>query len=268
MNIKGIELHPGHWKNPGSGANSIINEVTEARRVTKRVYEILKAHKVPASYYEDNTSSNQAQNLNNLVKHHNQDRDDLIVSVHLNASGGVIDQDIGTEVLYYNQKDLAEKIAKAISDASGLVNRGGKQRTNLAVLSKTYEPAVLIEVCFVNSNSDVTRYKKHFEKICFAIAQTLAAHIGYKIEETAAASTGITPTKPAKEDVKLYTVPDSMKTATSKVLLRFANKDVHGDKAIGTEWRDKLLKGELTESEATGLIYVALERGLVIGEKN
>lgn len=188
MSIKGIELHPGHWKNPGSGASSIINEVTEARRVTKRVYEILKAHKVPASYYEDNTSSNQAQNLNNLVKYHNQDRDDLIVSVHFNATGGVTDLDIGTEVLYYNQKALSENIAKAISDASGLKNRGAKQRANLAVLSKTYEPAVLIEVCFVNSNSDVTRYNKHFEKICFAIAQTLAAHIGYKIVETAAAT--------------------------------------------------------------------------------
>lgn len=262
MSIKGIELHPGHWKNPGSGASSIINEVTEARRVTKRVYDILKAYKVPATYFEDNTSSNQAQNLNTLVKHHNQDRDDLIVSVHFNATGGVTDQDIGTEVLYYNQKPLAEKIAKAIRDVSGLENRGAKQRTNLAVLSKTYEPAVLIEVCFVNSNSDVVRYKKHFEKICFAIAQTLAAHIGYEIKGTAAASTS---TLPAKEENKLYKPSnDIIKAATRVVLNRLAEKESQG---IDSSWVKKLDEGTLTESDATGLLFVAVERGLIQGTK-
>jgi N-acetylmuramoyl-L-alanine amidase len=68
-------------------------------------------------------------------------------------------------------------------------------------------------------------------------------------------------------EIKLYTPSDEMRTATSKVLLRLSNKDVHGDEALGTEWRDKLLKGTLTESEATGLMFVAVERGLIIGNK-
>ncbi|OLN21989.1 hypothetical protein BTO30_11690 [Domibacillus antri] len=267
MSIKGIELHPGHWKNPGSGASSIINEVTEARRVTKRVYDILKAYKVPAAYFEDNTSSNQAQNLNTLVKHHNQDRDDLIVSVHFNASKGVTDSDIGTEVLYYNQETLAAKIAKAISDASGLKDRGAKQRTGLAVLSKTYEPAVLIEVCFVNSRSDVDKYRKHFEKICFAIAQTLAAHVGYTIK--AAGSTSSTSTAPKKEEPtlasELYQPSNTaIKNSTRTVLNRLVQKDPGG---IDPSWIKKLDEGTLTESDALGLIFVAIERGLIQGQK-
>lgn len=39
MIVKEIELHPGHWKLLNSGANGILNEVTEARKVAKRVYK-------------------------------------------------------------------------------------------------------------------------------------------------------------------------------------------------------------------------------------
>lgn len=174
-----IELHAGHAVKV-KGAVGHVDEFTENRRVAKRVYEILTAAKVPATYYEDAQSTTQAQNINNLIKHHNADRNGLIASIHFNA-GGDGTKAIGTEVLYYSEKTLAEKLAKAISDATngGLKNRGAKQRTNLGVLSKTYEPAVLIEVCFVNSAIDVAIYRRDFEKICQAIAKVLAAEIGH-----------------------------------------------------------------------------------------
>ena len=66
MSAKEIELHPGHWAHIGSGASSILNEVTEARKVAKRVFEILQESKVPCTYIEDNTSTNQRQNINYL----------------------------------------------------------------------------------------------------------------------------------------------------------------------------------------------------------
>ena len=167
MNVKEIEIHPGHWINPRSGAVGILNEVIEARKVAKRVYEILKTSNVPCTYYEDNTSTNQRQNINYLVNQHNKDRDGLIVSIHLN-SGGDGSKAIGTEVLYYDQQALAVRISKAISDATGggLINRGAKQRKDLGVLASTYEPAILIEVCFVNSVVDAVIYRRDFEKIC------------------------------------------------------------------------------------------------------
>lgn len=183
MTVKEIEIHPGHWKNTGSGTGGILNEVTEARKVAKRVYEILRSWKVPATYFEDNISTNQTQNINTLVEEHNKDRDGLIVSIHFNSSGGTQNQPIGTEVLYYDQKAIASKIAKAISDATGgaLLDRGAKQRKDLGVLARTYEPAILIEVCFVNSTVDAAIYRRDFEKICQAIAKELAAYLGYTI---------------------------------------------------------------------------------------
>lgn len=179
MNVKEIELHPGHWANTGSGANGILNEVTEARKVAKRVYAILRESNVPCTYIEDNTSSNQRQNINYLVGQHNKDRDGLVVSIHFNAGGNNL-RPIGTEVLYYDQKSLAERVAKAISDATngGLLNRGAKKRTDLGVLASTYEPAILIEVCFVNSVVDAKIYRENFEAICQAIAKELAAYLG------------------------------------------------------------------------------------------
>ena len=187
--VKEIEIHPGHWKNKGSGANGIINEVTEARKVAKRVYEILISNKVPATYFEDNSSTNQKDNINYLVGQHNNDRDGLIVSIHFNASAGTSNKGIGTETLYYSEKELAEKVAKAISDVSGLKNRGAKQRTDLGVLAKTYEPAILIEVCFVNDSVDTALYRRDFEKICQAIAKELAAYLGKTIGEVKGVST-------------------------------------------------------------------------------
>lgn len=179
MTTKEIELHPGHWANIGSGANGILNEVTEARKVAKRVYEILRTSNVPCSYIEDNVSSNQRQNINYIVSQHNKDRDALIVSIHFNAGGNNL-RPIGTEVLYYDQKALAERVAKAISDATkgGLLNRGAKKRTDLGVLASTYEPAILIEVCFVNSVVDAKIYRDNFESICQAIAKELATYLG------------------------------------------------------------------------------------------
>lgn len=40
-----IEIHPGHWKNTGSEANGILNEVTGAHKVAKLVYDILRSGK-------------------------------------------------------------------------------------------------------------------------------------------------------------------------------------------------------------------------------
>lgn len=178
MTVREIEIHPGHWKNTGSGANSILNEVTEARRVARRVYDILRSWKVPTTYFEDNVSTNQTQNINTLVKEHNKDNDALVVSVHFNA-GGDSSKAIGTEVLYYDQQALAARISKAISNATGggLLNRGAKNRTDLGVLARTHEPAILIEVCFVNSKIDAAIYRRDFEKICQAIAKELAAEV-------------------------------------------------------------------------------------------
>lgn len=175
-----IEFHVGHY-GVGTGAKSLIDEVQYARKFIKRIYDICVSNGVPATFYEDKTSKNQKQNINNLVAHHNQDRNGFIVSGHLNASGSVAELGIGAEVLYYDQAIIAKEVVDAICNASGLKNRGAKKRTDLGVLVRTFEPAILIEFGFVNSKKDIELMDKHFEAICQAVAKVLAAYIGYTI---------------------------------------------------------------------------------------
>lgn len=175
-----ISFSPGHWAK-GSGASGLIDEVTEARKVSKRVVDILKSSKLKVNYIEDNTSKNQKENLNYLVSQHNKTDRKLDVSIHFNASGEITTKGIGTEVLYYTEKDLAIKLSRAISQASGLIDRGAKQRTDLAILKGTNKPAILIEICFVNSTTDVAIYRRDFEKICQSIANILIVHLGKSI---------------------------------------------------------------------------------------
>lgn len=67
-----------------------------------------------------------------------------------------------------------------------------------------------------------------------------------------------------KETVKLY--KPSIKTlsdVTEKVLNEISDEKKHGSKAIDKSWLTKFKKGELTDSDAIGLIFVAIDRGIL-----
>lgn len=177
-----LEFHVGHYGD-GTGARGFVDEVQYARKFIKRIYDICIANGVPATYYEDKISKNQTQNINHLIAHHNADTNGFIVSGHLNAGSSLTDQGIGVEVLYYDQLATAKQVVDAICNTSEMKNRGAKKRTDLGVLARTYEPAILIEFGFVTSRKDVELMDKNFEAICQAVAKVLATHIGYTIKE-------------------------------------------------------------------------------------
>lgn len=165
-----------------SGARDIIDEVTEARRVTDRVALILRHDGVDAGVFHENNARNQRDNVNAIINHHNGQTRDIDVSVHFNSvGGGRRETGIGVEVLYRTgnraAQVLAIKTSAAIAKASGLRDRGAKARNNLGFLTRTtgaaQDIAILIEVCFVNSVTDVELYNTHFDAICRAIAETL-----------------------------------------------------------------------------------------------
>ena len=165
-----INISSGHSVNC-QGAVDIINEVTEAKRVVDRVYEICKSLGIEVYKYHD-TASNSSQNLANIVNWHNKFKDGIDVSVHFNAYTHT-NNAMGTEVCYYSQSELAANVSKAISGAGGFKNRGAKRRTGLYFLKHTNKPAILIEVCFVDSVKDVELYYKNFDAICNAIVKAL-----------------------------------------------------------------------------------------------
>ena len=199
-----VNISSGHSINC-QGAVDIINEVTEAKRVVDRVYDIIKASGKACYKYHD-TSSSSSQNLVNIVNWHNGFKDGVDVSIHFNAYSHV-DKPMGTEVCYYSQPTLAKEVSKNIANVGGFIDRGAKQRTGLYFLKHTNKPAILIEVCFVDSVKDVELYKANFENICQAIAKSLIGQISTSVPATPVNNTPVatappTPTvsKPTGDD--------------------------------------------------------------------
>jgi hypothetical protein len=54
----------------------------------------------------------------------------------------------------------------------------------------------------------------------------------------------------------------SIKKSVTNVLTRLSNSKVQGDQALAESWKNKAANDELTESDAVGLLYVALDREL------
>jgi N-acetylmuramoyl-L-alanine amidase len=153
------------------GACGILDEVDEARRVVNRVAEELQSRGADVMVFHDNTSRSQNENLNAIVNFHNAQERDVDISCHFNAYEQV-DKPMGTEVLYVTQEALAAEMSAAIASC-GFINRGAKRRTDLFFLNNTEKPAILLEICFVDSEADAKLYEAKVYDICRAIADEL-----------------------------------------------------------------------------------------------
>lgn len=97
---------------------------------------------------------------------------DYFVSIHRNS----FEQDnivSGVESLVYDLSGIKYKMAENINanlETVGFVNLGVKARPNLVVLKRTKMPAVLVEVGFLNSNTDNQLFDENFDDIALAIA--------------------------------------------------------------------------------------------------
>ena len=171
-----ICISSGHGKHV-QGASGIINEVNEARRVVDALAVELRNRGVDVMTFHDNTSTSQSTNLNTIVNWHNSKSRDLDISVHFNAFEQT-DGPRGTEVLYLTQQKLAANLSLSMSDAAGFINRGAKKRTDLKFLNSTAMPAVLLEVCFVDSETDCGLYDEGFEAIVDALSFVLSGREG------------------------------------------------------------------------------------------
>src|SRR5215472_4044790 len=154
------------------GASGILDEVNEARRVVAQVVLDMQSRGATVYEFHDDTSTTQQKNLETIVNFHNRHKRNLDISVHFNAYENT-DNPMGTECLYVTQDALAGKVASMVSDAGQLKLRGGKKRTNLYFLNNTKAPAILIEICFVDSSADAKAYEANFDEICWAITNAV-----------------------------------------------------------------------------------------------
>jgi N-acetylmuramoyl-L-alanine amidase len=176
MSYDSIVLSSGHGLKV-RGASGVLDEVNEARKVVEHLADELRIRDVTVVTYHDDVSTTQNENLNRIVDFHNSRQRDLDISVHFNAYVET-ENPMGTEVLYVTQEDLASQLSHAIAEAGGLKDRGEKFRDDLFFLNNTEAPAVLLEVCFVDSEADAQLYADNFHQICEAIANVLAGTEG------------------------------------------------------------------------------------------
>lgn len=107
---------------------------------------------------------------------------DFFISIHRN-SYPTDNQVSGVESLVYDLSGIKYEMAEEINEqleTIGFVNLGVNARPNLVVLKRTQMPAVLVEVGFINSDTDNLLFDENFQ----AIAQAIADGILDTLEDT------------------------------------------------------------------------------------
>ena len=148
-----IAIDLGHGVGSDRGAVGIVSEEAIIDEVGAKVIAGLLnlGHDVLA--VRPSSATNVTNSLAQRVIASNQYGADLYVSIHANAGGGH-----GSEVFTYNGKELGA--ARAVLNnlvGLGFTNRGIKSES-LYVINHTQADAMLIEICFVDTASDVDLY--------------------------------------------------------------------------------------------------------------
>ncbi len=105
---------------------------------------------------------------------------DFFLSIHRNSfpTDNVVS---GVESLVYDKEGMKLQMAENINrqlESVGFTDLGITARPNLVVLRRTNMPAILLEVGFINSNTDNQLFDEHFGEIVQAIANGILETIG------------------------------------------------------------------------------------------
>ena len=175
-----IGLDLGHGVGQDRGAEGIVTEESIINSVGSLVIAKLKALGHTVIETRPQYANSVSDSLIKRVDLANNNNVDLYVSIHANAGGGR-----GTEVFTYrgNELEQAREVLNNICEL-GFINRGIKS-SNLFVINKTEAKSMLIEICFVDTKSDMELYNTiGAEKVANAIVEGLTGQ---------AANTSVTP---------------------------------------------------------------------------
>lgn len=172
-----IMLDAGHGgRDPGAVYNG-RQEKDDTLALTLAVGELLQEHGVDVLYtrttdiYESPYQKAMEANAAGV---------DFFVSIHRNSypTDNAVS---GVESLVYDKSGIKLQMAENINDqleAVGFINLGVKARPGLVVLRRTKMPAVLVEVGFINSDTDNQLFDDNFDDITLAIAEGILSTLG------------------------------------------------------------------------------------------
>lgn len=164
-----IMLDAGHGgRDPGAVYNG-RQEKDDTLRLVLAIGEILQDNGIDVEYTR--TTDVYESPYEKAMKANNAGVD-FFISIHRNSfpTDNVVS---GVESLVYDLSGIKLEMAENINEqleAVGFVNLGVKARPNLVVLRRTRMPAVLVEVGFINSNTDNQLFDDNFNDIAQAIA--------------------------------------------------------------------------------------------------
>lgn len=162
-------LDSGHGGSDPGAVYRGRREKDDTLRLTLAVGEILQENGIEVLYTR--TTDVYLSPYERAVEA-NQAGVDFFLSIHRN-SYPTDNEVMGVESLIYDLSGLKYQMAQEINEqleTVGFVDLGVKARPNLVVLKRTKMPAVLVEVGFINSDTDNQLFDDNFQDIAQAIA--------------------------------------------------------------------------------------------------
>ena len=176
-----IFLNPGHCIGIDSGAVNPVNGAEEANicySVACKVEEYLKNAGCSVYTLQSNNLCGEYPAHPNIVATANELGADIFISLHCNAFN---EKANGTECLVFAKGSYAEDLANAIQNqiisSLGTVDRGVKERPDLAVLKGTKMPAVLVEMAFIDNADDCSKLISKQDDFARAIARGVTDYL-------------------------------------------------------------------------------------------
>lgn len=164
-----IMLDAGHGgSDPGAVYNGRL-EKDDALALTLAVGEILQNNGIDVLYTR---TEDVYESPYQKAMEANRADVDFFISIHRNSfpTDNAVS---GVESLVYNKRGIKYEMAEEINEqleTIGFRNLGVQARPNLVVLRRTKMPAVLVEVGFLNSDTDNQLFDQNFQAIAHAIA--------------------------------------------------------------------------------------------------
>lgn len=176
-----VFLNPGHCIGIDSGAVNKHNGAEEANicySVACKVEEYLKNAGCSVCVLQSNNLCGEYPAHPNIVATANEMDADIFISLHCNAFN---EQAKGTECLVFSKFAKSERLAKAIQaqivNSLNTVDRGIKERPDLAVLKGTQMTAVLVEMAFIDNAEDCSKLISKQDDFARAIARGVTDYL-------------------------------------------------------------------------------------------